>query len=384
MTGQQDLAAQRLIKRGDLVACSLAFVDCKLPGSTLKENYSIIGAGVTQSADQVVNLDEPHGFAVGGAAMPHGVTNNLHMHYTAEVFIIASGEWRFRWGPNGDDGELTGRAGDVVSIPTWIFRGFTNIGPDDGFIYTALGRDESGGVIWHPSILESAAGHGIYLTRDNMLVDTASGAAKPAADALMQPLTPAFIATLRHYSVDDLRARTTAADERAWSRSALLDSVLPGHASEIAPVIGHGMSQDRLAAPKVVDPHGFSVEWLRIAPGEAAGAFRVAPKQVLILFAGALEIELDDTATGGSRSTARVEPRDVFAVPGGIWRTLRSVGDETAVMSVTTAGDARALVEWPAETVERAFAAGVGVDPNFYLAPAELLPFDMQPARRAA
>ncbi|KAG1579485.1 hypothetical protein G6F46_015655 [Rhizopus delemar] len=59
-----------------MVACKLAFIDCKLPGSDLKENYSMIGAGVTQSEDQVVNLTEPHGFSVGAAAMPAGVAGN--------------------------------------------------------------------------------------------------------------------------------------------------------------------------------------------------------------------------------------------------------------------------------------------------------------------
>lgn len=133
-----EVARSRLVRRADLVACKLAFIDCKLPGSEQKENYSIIGAGVTESPDQVVNLREPHGFSLGVAAMPPGVTNNLHIHYTAEVFMIFSGEWLFRWGADGKDGEIIGRAGDVVSIPTWIFRGFTNIGSDDGWIFTCL------------------------------------------------------------------------------------------------------------------------------------------------------------------------------------------------------------------------------------------------------
>lgn len=375
------LAKSRLIRRSDLVACKVAFIDCKLPGSDLKENYSIVGAGVTQSADQVVNLAEPHGFAIGVAAMPNGVTNNLHIHYTAEVFMIFRGEWRFRWGPDGKDGELVGRAGDVVSIPTWIFRGFTNIGADDGWIFTALGRDLSGGVIWHPSILENARSHGLYLTRDNMMVDTSTGAAQPEPEALMPPLTDAFIATMQHYSVDDLIARTTTAAERVWSDKALLDSVIPGHRAEIAPAIGYGMTQDRRAKPKVSNPHGFTVEWLRIEPGQTVGSFRTPPKQVVILQTGVVEIELDD---GTTVSSASVHPWDTFSIPGGIWRTMRSIGDEAAVMTVTTTGDARALLEWSPEIVERAFDLGAGVDPNGYLAPAELLPFDLQPTRRAA
>ena len=280
------LANSRMIRRTDLVPCSLAFIDCKMPGSMLKQNYSIIGAGVTQSAEQVVNLDEPHGFALGVAAMPHGVTNNFHVHYTAEVFMVFRGEWRFRWGTDGQDGEFVGRAGDVISIPTWIFRGFTNIGADDSWIFTALGRDQSGGVIWDPKILAGAAEHGLYLTRDNMMIDTSTGAAKPREDELMPPLTPEVIAGFRRYSAEEMAARVTTADERCWSVRSLLCSVLPGQHAELAPVIGPGMTQDRNAAPKVTNAHGFSVEWLRIQPGNVVGPFRIPVKQVMILQSG--------------------------------------------------------------------------------------------------
>ena len=50
--------ARRTIRRGDYVSCAQAFIDCKTPGSESKENYSIIGPGVTQSAAQVVNLTD--------------------------------------------------------------------------------------------------------------------------------------------------------------------------------------------------------------------------------------------------------------------------------------------------------------------------------------
>ena len=177
----QSDARARHIQRSDMVACKLAFIDCKMPGSERKENYSLVGPGVTQSHDQVVNLTEAHGFSLGVAAMPPGTVNNLHIHFTAEVFMIQRGTWTFRWGADGRDGEVVGRPGDVVSIPTWIFRGFTNSGQEDGWIFTALGGDDTGGIIWHPSILENAAQYGMFLTQDNMLVDTEAGAAAPGA-----------------------------------------------------------------------------------------------------------------------------------------------------------------------------------------------------------
>lgn len=282
--------------------------------------------------------------------------------------MIFKGEWLFRWGADGKEGEFVGRAGDVLSMPTWIFRGFSNIGEDDGWIFTALGRDETGGVIWHPEILTRAAETGLYLSKSNMLIDLAKGDILPEKADLLEPLSDEFIAGLQHVTLAEMRARITTAEDRRWSPQALLQSVLPGHRAAIAPVIGWGMSEDRRSRAKTVEPHGFSVEWLQIAPENGVGPFRTDPKQVLIVQAGAVEITLGD----GSQVTAG--PWDLFSIPEGEWRTLRSVGAEEAVMAVMTAGDSRALIEWPAATVIEARAAGFGIDPNGYIAPAHSLP----------
>jgi quercetin dioxygenase-like cupin family protein len=364
----------RLIRRTDMVACKLAFIDCKMPGSDTKENYSLIGAGVTQSADQVVNITEPHGFSLGVAAMPPGTTNNLHVHYTAEVFLIFKGTWLFRWGADGRDGEIIGTAGDVVSVPTWIFRGFSNVGTEDGWIFTALGGDDTGGIIWHPSILDTAAAHGMYLTRDNMLVDTAAGAARPAPEDLIQPLDAATIAGLRRFDGAAMRRRVVTRGERAYSSRALLDSMLPGHASELAPVIGHGITQDLEHAPPIGNPHGFSVEWLRIAPGQRVGAFQLEEKQVLMVFGGAIEVTLDAAAP------VRVAQQEVFSVPEHAWRSIASAGDAPAEIALVTAGDQKKHPRWHPDIIAAAARAGFGLDHSGYLAPLRLLPREAQPS----
>jgi mannose-6-phosphate isomerase-like protein (cupin superfamily) len=366
-------ASTRLIRRQDMVACKLAFIDCKMPGSTAKENYSLIGPGVTQSADQVVNITEPHGFSLGVAAMPPGTVNNLHVHFTAEVFMVFSGTWVFRWGAEGKDGEIIGRPGDVVSIPTWIFRGFSNVGDVDGWIFTALGGDDTGGIIWHPLILETAAKYGLFLTRGSRLVDTDAGAPRPAPEDLIEPLDAATIAGMRRFDAAAMRRRVVTAGERAWSGRALLDGVLPGHASMLAPVIGHGMSEDLEHVPPIANPHGFSIEWLRIAPGERIGPFRLAEKQVLLVFVGAIEITLDDA------NAVRAESREVFSVPADAWRSIASVGTEPTELAVIIAGDHKKHPVWSADITAAASAAGFALDHAGYIAPARLLPPEAQP-----
>ena len=366
-----EYARARHIRRSDMVACKVAFIDCRMPGSERKENYSLVGAGVTQSHDQVVNLTEPHGFSLGVAAMPPGTVNNLHVHFTAEVFMIQRGTWTFRWGADGQDGEITGHPGDVVSIPTWIFRGFTNSGAEDGWIFTALGGDDTGGIIWHPSILETAAQYGMFLTRDNMLVDTGAGAARPATDALMPALSPAQIATLPQYSPAQMAQRVVPGADRHWSARALLCSGLPGMTAELAPVIGHGMTEDRSHAAPIGNAHGFSIEWLRLPPGQRMGRHSLAEKQVAIVFNGAADFTLNGP---GAEIPVHVATGECFSTPAGTWRSVAASGTEPVEIALITAGDQRKRITWAPEIVSAAMAAGVGIDHDGYLAPLDLLP----------
>lgn len=367
----QEQANTRVITPDDMVSCNLAFIDCKLPGSHLKQNYSFIGPGVTQSSAQVVNIPEPHGFNIGAAAMPKGVTNNLHLHFTAEVFLIHEGTWRFRWGANGEN-EAEFSAPAILSIPTWIFRGFTNVSKQDtcGMVYTVLGGNNTGGIIWHPSILAAASEYGLYLSKDNMLLDINAGDKLPDASGLLTPLPPEEVAALRHYSVEEMRQRAVTGEERNWSADGLLDSVLPGHGGEIAPVIGYGISQDRHAAPAIVNPHGFSVEWLRLASEHVVGRHLCPDVQVIMVFKGTLEVTWNQD---GEEVSVIAPERSVISVPANSWRRYRAVDGEVECI-LTTEGDQRKRVYWDDDILAKARELNRCLDPDGYVAAAGLLP----------
>ncbi|GAB3696613.1 cupin domain-containing protein [Saccharopolyspora tripterygii] len=361
---------RRTIRRSDFVSCNQAFIDCRTPGSDRKENYSMIGPGVTQSANQVVNLREAHGYNIGAAAMPNGIVNNLHLHFTAEVFLCFRGEFLLRWGADGQEGELVLREGDIASIPTWIYRGFTNIGPDDGWLFTCLGHDDTGGIIWGPSVLRKAEGHGLFLTEDNRLVDTVAGDEKPEDVELKRPMSPEDISGLHSYPVEKMRQRVATADDLEWSSAGLLGSALPGGAAELAQVIGFGMTEDRVQEPRIYNPHGHNISWLRAAPGEGMLTHRHPETQVLMVFDG----EWDVTLNRDEEVSVRLGPWDMVSVPAGAWRSVRNVSGETASMLVINSGDGRVRLEWDDEVVKAAADAGVGVDHNGYLAPFHLIP----------
>lgn len=361
---------RRTIRRSDFVSCNQAFIDCRTPGSDRKENYAMIGPGVSQNSKQVINLREPHGFNIGAAAMPHGVTNNLHLHFTAEVFLCFHGQYQVRWGADGNEGELTLRAGDIASIPAWTFRGFTNTGPDDGWLFTSLGRDSTGGIIWGPSVLREAAGHGLHLTKDGRLIDTVAGDSLPADAELVRPMEEADIAALRSYSVEEMRSRVATPDDLTWSGTPFLDSAVPGGGAELALVVGFGMTEDREQHPRIANPHGQNLAWLRARPGNGMLRHRIDEAQVLIVEEGRWEVTLNDNGP----VSVELGERDMLSVPPGAWRSIRNVGADTGKLLVINSGDGRVRPTWDEEVVKAAADAGFATDHDGYVAPRALVP----------
>lgn len=175
-----DQMEARIVRYGELVPCKTAFIDAHTPGSNQKENFTIIGGGVSESPDQHVHIKETPGFNIGAAGQPPKCRNSLHSHRTAEVFFVHKGRWRFFWGRYGTAGEVTLEEGDIFNIPTGIFRGFENIGTDYGMIMAILGGDDAGGgVIWAPQVIEDAADHGLVLAETGKLYDTKKGERLP-------------------------------------------------------------------------------------------------------------------------------------------------------------------------------------------------------------
>lgn len=358
----------RTILRADLKADRAAFLDTKIPGSEKKINYPMIGPGVSENAQQVVPVTAPHGFNLGGAVMPAGVVNNLHLHFTAEVFVCFAGSWDFRWGNDGTDGTAVVSDGDVISIPTWIFRGFTSR-TDDAWLYTALGRDESGGLLWAPSVIEASARYGNHLTVDGTVVETAPGEV-PTGVELVRPLDEEQLRSLRTVSTEQMRARLATQADLVWCDQPFLDSALPGGGAELALVVGYGLTEDRLQAPRLADPHGLALAWLRMAAGQGVSRHRLAVSQVLLVKSGRLRVTLnqDDPVS------VELGAYDTLSVPVGAWRRFEPVGEQTVLVVSLTGGDGRVEIDWAPEVVAAALDKDVTRDANGYVAPRSMLP----------
>ena len=354
-----------------------AFIDYRIPGCGPKKNYALIGAGVSQNPNQPVSLRENHGFQVGGVSMPHGTTNPPHMHFTPEVFICTQGNWQFHWGFNPEPSRAEFGAGDICTVPTWIYRGFKNIGADEAFMFTALGGDDTGGILWGPQTLAAALEQGVHLTEDYQIIDEQLGQQWTPDMKRLQPMTQAEIAALRNWTPEQMARRIVRFVDLDWSGSALLDSVLPGRGAQMAPVIGIGMSQARDHVAPVNNSHGFSMEWLRIPAGGSVSQHCLHAKQVLCVYQGGVEILVSNEPSGQSNHGKKAieimasggnSGWDSYAMPADVWRSFRNAGAGEAVMLVMTTGDGRKPVTWAPDVLDQAGNAGYSLDANGYTA----------------
>lgn len=368
MYSKNELALRR-IPFSSLKSSTEAFIDYCLPECRPKFNYALIGSGVSQNPNQPVIIREPHGFQLGGVSIPNGKVNPAHMHFTCEVFMCFKGDWQVQWGfdPSYESAEISEL--DIVSVPTWIYRGFKNIGVDDGFLFTALGGDKTGGVLWGPTTVAAAQNNGVYLTKNHQMIDTTRGETKPSDDELFQPMTPIEISALKKWSIDEMASRIVKFSELTWSNFGLLDSVLPGCGSQIASVVGLGMTEDRNIQPKITNSHGVSIEWLRIPIGGKVSKHFLNEKQVIIVKQSEIEIEIE--ASDGNYITeiqGNENGWDSFSIPAQYWRILRNIGKKEAIVAVLISGDHRKKITWANEVIQQALDLGITKDANNYVA----------------
>lgn len=287
----------RVVRYADLRPCYNAFIDTRSPGSEAKENFTIIGPGVSENPEQHVHIAEPHGFNIGGARQPPGCVNSQHCHNTAEVFVVHSGDWRFDLGERGDDASLFLGPGDVISIPTRIFRGFTNVGEDIGYLFAVLGEDDPGKVLWAPDVFDMAREHGLVLLESGRLIDTVAGQSVPPGARPMPATTPDQVAALRRVSGDE-------AERFVWR-----DDPRPG--THVTAIIGDSGPLDW--------DHGFKLDRIAIVGGESLELSASGAAEVVFVHSGALNIRWP----GG---TVRLAPGDTITVPANLARVFLSEG----------------------------------------------------------
>ena len=309
-----DTQTIKTVRHGEFIPCRTAFIDTHTPGSNLKENFTIIGGGVSENPDQHVHIVDKPGFNIGAAGQPPHCRNSLHSHHTAEVFIALKGRWRFFWGRYGTAGEVTLEQGDIINIPTGIFRGFENIGQEYGMLLAILGGDDAGGgVEWAPQVIEEAKDHGLILAETGKLYDSKKGETLPDGIAPKQIFTELELQQFIEPTAEMVVPNYVA---RKWDMVAL-------SSGSPAQVISSG--------GMLVDKPGFEVSFF--SQNTEAETYSTDHSEVLMVTEGHWKINWED-------AEQILAPGDVSLLPKGGKRKVQSaVSGEAGLFRVSGTDD---------------------------------------------
>ena len=288
----------KLAKFSDLVPSKLPFVEGKLEGHKNRKNYSIVGPGVAEDTSQSIKISTPHSFNLGAvSAMPRN-GSGLHSHTTAEVFIIFSGRWRFYWGNEGKD-ETILSAGDIISMPTNMFRGFENAGDQEGTMFVVLGGNDPGIITWLPSVLEKAKKTGMALLNDNTLVDLSKNNI-PKDKTLLNPISSEEIKRFDNYSLSEFEKFICKFSNRTNHEVKLNENF------KITQIIGKHF-QNKSFSPIINQNTGFNLSILKSKKGKINN-LKFSKPTVMFSQIGSWHIQIEDFEVN-------LNPKDTISIP---------------------------------------------------------------------
>jgi len=309
----------RLAKFEDLVPSTLPFVEGKLEGHKERKNYSIVGPGVAEDSKQFVKIAMPHSFNLGAvSALPRN-GSGLHSHTTAEVFIIYSGKWRFYWGAEGKD-ETILSAGDIISMPTNMFRGFENAGNKEGLIFVVLGGDDPGIITWVPSVLEKAKQTGMALLNDNSLIDL-SISDIPKNKCLLEPISSEEIKKFDNYKLNELEKYICKFSDRISHENKINENF------NLTQVLGHTF-QDKRFNPVINQNTGFNLSILKSKKGKLEN-LKFSKPTIMFSQKGSWQIKIDDFLM-------KLNPRDTISIPINSQVNIEINDDEESLLNCVT------------------------------------------------
>ena len=324
-TWTQEAMEKRLVRYADLKGLRNAFIDARTPGSDRKENFTIIGPGVSENPAQVVHIPEAHGFNIGAARQPFGCTNSQHSHLTAETFVVHTGKWRFVFGANKDEGYLDVEPGDVATVPTHMFRGFEKRDEGTGFLFVVLGHDDPGKVVWAPSVFKMAEDFGLKLLKGGKLIDTTLGEKVPDGAEMEQPPDAAKLKELATPPMSELQKYALKAADMKGSPG----SPLAGPGVEEAALIGDVDARDGFKAGPIIGhwKHDFALRRLKLETGATIPSHARSEQEVIFVQSGTLEFTWD----GGKLIMGA---GDTLTVPVGVMHGFRNPTSADAIAFV--------------------------------------------------
>ena len=289
---------ERIAKFNELTPSTLPFVEGRLEGHRERKNYSIVGPGVAEDSEQSVKISKAHGYNLGAVSANPKNGSGLHSHTTAEVFLIYSGKWRFYWGVDGKNEIILGK-GDIISMPTNMFRGFENAGDEEGLIFVVLGNDDPGIITWIPKVLISAKETGLALLDDNSLIDLKKNEI-PTGKKLLEPINNDQLQKFDNYSLNEIEKFICRFDNQSKFQNDLDNGI------KLIQIIGNQFSNQSYN-PLIDQDTGFNLSILKSKNGQIKDLIFTKPT-IMFSQKGLWKIKIEN-------DIFEINSKDTFSVP---------------------------------------------------------------------
>ena len=289
---------ERIAKFSELTPSTLPFVEGRLEGHKERKNYSIVGPGVAEDSEQSVKISKAHGYNLGAVSANPKNGSGLHSHTTAEVFLIYSGKWRFYWGEDGKNEIILGK-GDIISMPTNMFRGFENAGDEEGLIFVVLGNDDPGIITWIPKVLISAKETGLALLDDNSLIDLKKNKI-PTGKKLLEPIKNDQLQKFDNYSLNEIEKFICRFDNQSKFQNDLDSGI------KLIQIIGNQFCNQSYN-PLIDQNTGFNLSILKSKNGQIKDLIFTKPT-IMFSQKGLWKIKIEN-------DVFEINSKDTFSVP---------------------------------------------------------------------
>ena len=289
---------ERIAKFNELIPSTLPFVEGRLEGHKERKNYSIVGPGVAEDSEQSVKISKAHGYNLGAVSANPKNGSGLHSHTTAEVFLIYSGKWKFYWGVDGKNEIILGK-GDIISMPTNMFRGFENAGDEEGLIFVVLGNDDPGIITWIPKVLISAKETGLALLDDNSLIDLKKNKI-PTGKKLLEPINNDQLQKFDNYSLNEIEKFICRFDNQSKFQNDLDDGI------KLIQIIGNQFCNQSYN-PLIDQNTGFNLSILKSKNGQIKDLIFTKPT-IMFSQKGLWKIKIEN-------DFFEINSKDTFSVP---------------------------------------------------------------------
>ena len=289
---------ERIAKFNELTPSTLPFVEGRLEGHRERKNYSIVGPGVAEDSEQSVKISKAHGYNLGAVSANPKNGSGLHSHTTAEVFLIYSGKWRFYWGVDGKNEIILGK-GDIISMPTNMFRGFENAGDEEGLIFVVLGNDDPGIITWIPKVLISAKETGLALLDDNSLIDLKKNEI-PSGKKLLEPINNDQLQKFDNYSLNEIEKFICRFDNQSKFQNDLDNGI------KLIQIIGNQFCNQSYN-PLIDQDTGFNLSILKSKNGQIKDLIFTKPT-IMFSQKGLWKIKIEN-------DIFEINSKDTFSVP---------------------------------------------------------------------